>query len=68
MPIDGPNFHSRWCQVLIDAFVKTTGLETESVAHVSLVSALSGYGIQKLLDFLLSKKFNAFGKFISSTF
>lgn len=61
LPIDGPKFHSRWCEVLLNAFKEICGLQEDCVDHVALVSALNGYGIEKLLDFLLSKKFNVFG-------
>ncbi|VDK40963.1 unnamed protein product [Taenia asiatica] len=60
LPIDGPKFHSRWCEILLNAFTETSGLQNENVSHVALISALTGYGVQKLLDFLLSKKFNVF--------
>lgn len=63
LPIDGPKFHSRWCEVLLNAFTETSGLQNDNVSHVALISALTGYGVQKLLDFLLSKRFNAFGMF-----
>ncbi|KAL5968317.1 Nitric oxide-associated protein 1 [Taenia solium] len=60
LPIDGPKFHSRWCEILLNAFTETSGLQNENVSHVALISALTGYGVQKLLDFLLSKRFNVF--------
>ncbi|CDS42063.1 conserved hypothetical protein [Echinococcus multilocularis] len=60
LPIDGPKFHSRWCEVLLNAFTGVSGLQKDNVSHIALISALTGYGVQKLLDFLLSKKFNVF--------
>lgn len=62
LPIDGPNFYSRCRRALLDAFIKTSGLTEDCVSHVSLVSALNGHGIQQLLDYLLSRRFDAFGK------
>ncbi len=61
LPIDGPHFEARWKDALLDAFVARTGVPEREVAHVALVSALNGYGMNRLLDFLLSKNFNSFG-------
>ncbi|VDL97832.1 unnamed protein product [Schistocephalus solidus] len=58
LPIDGPKFYSRWQKALLDAFIERTGLNEEHVVHVSLVSSLTGYGMNRLLDFLLSSKFS----------
>nr|CDS33096.1 conserved hypothetical protein [Hymenolepis microstoma] len=60
LPVDGPKYHSRWSDILLKAFAKTSGIDESCVSYVALVSALTGYGINKLLDFLLSKRFNAF--------
>ncbi|KAM7537420.1 hypothetical protein Aperf_G00000074683 [Anoplocephala perfoliata] len=60
LPIDGPKYHSRWSDVLLKAFAKASGISESSVSHVALISARTGYGLQKLLDFLLSKKFDAY--------
>ncbi|VDN14685.1 unnamed protein product [Dibothriocephalus latus] len=59
LPIDGPKFYSRWQKALLNAFIERTSLNEEHVVHVSLVSALTGYGMNRLLDFLLSSKFSA---------
>nr|VZI19176.1 unnamed protein product [Spirometra erinaceieuropaei] len=59
LPIDGPKFYSRWRKALLSAFIERTGLNEEQVVHVSLISALTGYGMNRLLDFLLSSKFSA---------
>ncbi|VDO08685.1 unnamed protein product [Rodentolepis nana] len=60
LPIDGPKYHSRWSDILLKAFAETSEIDDSHVSYVALVSALTGYGINKLLDFLLSKRFNIY--------
>lgn len=64
LPIDGPKYHSRWSDVLLKAFIKSSGIGESCISHVAVISALTGYGLQQLLDFLLSKKFNAYSKWL----
>ncbi|VDM32505.1 unnamed protein product [Hydatigera taeniaeformis] len=60
LPIDGPKFHSRWSEILLNSFTGISGLRKDNVFHIALISALKGYGMEKLLDFLLSKRLNVF--------
>ncbi|KAM3179258.1 hypothetical protein ACTXT7_000931 [Hymenolepis weldensis] len=41
LPIDGPKYHSRWSDVLLKAFVETSGINESCVSHVALISALT---------------------------
>ncbi|OON14360.1 hypothetical protein X801_09851 [Opisthorchis viverrini] len=58
LPIDQKNYLERWKQALIHAAHERSHIEEDSIVHVSLTSALTGYGINQLIDFLLSRKFN----------
>ncbi|KAG5444985.1 nitric oxide associated protein 1 [Clonorchis sinensis] len=58
LPINEKNYLERWKQALIHAAHERSHIEESSIVYVSLTSALTGYGINQLIDFLLSRKFN----------
>nr|CAX72997.1 hypothetical protein [Schistosoma japonicum] len=59
LPGDGPHFLERWRSVLLEAAISRSKIPNEDVNHVSIISALTGYGIPELIDFLLSKRFHS---------
>ncbi|CAH8498918.1 unnamed protein product [Schistosoma turkestanicum] len=59
LPGDGPNFLERWRSVLLEAAISRSKIPEESINNIFLVSALTGYGIPEMIDFLLSKRFHS---------
>lgn len=58
LPGDGPHFIERWCSALLEAAISRSRIPEENINHISIISALTGYGIPELIDFLLSKRFH----------
>ncbi|CAH8548608.1 unnamed protein product [Schistosoma curassoni] len=58
LPGDGPHFIERWCSALLEAAISRSKIPEENINHISIISALTGYGIPELIDFLLSKRFH----------
>ncbi|CAH8521877.1 unnamed protein product [Heterobilharzia americana] len=59
LPGDSPDFLERWRSALLGAAVFRSKVPRANVNYISIISALTGYGITELVDFLLSKRFHS---------
>ncbi|KAF5395718.1 hypothetical protein PHET_11507 [Paragonimus heterotremus] len=59
LPVDGKGYADRWRKALTQACEEICGICTSDISHVALVSALTGFGVTELIDFLLSRRFNS---------
>lgn len=59
LPGDGSHFRERWCSALLEAAISRSKIPEENINYISIISALTGYGIPELIDFLLSKRFHS---------
>jgi nitric oxide-associated protein 1 len=54
LPQDGPKFLERITSCLREEVTKVSGIRDKNIKHVSVVSAKTGYGIEKLINKLHS--------------
>ncbi|VDQ08832.1 unnamed protein product [Trichobilharzia regenti] len=59
LPGDGPRFLERWHSALLEAAISRSKIPRDNINNIFIVSALTGYGVTELVDFLLSKRFHS---------
>ncbi|CAH8848807.1 unnamed protein product [Trichobilharzia szidati] len=59
LPGDGPRFLERWHSALLEAAISRSKIPRDNINSIFIVSALTGYGVTALVDFLLSKRFHS---------
>ncbi|CAL7952519.1 unnamed protein product [Xylocopa violacea] len=55
LPRDQTNFLDHVKQVLVDTVIDVTSVKKENITHVQLTSAITGYGVEQLINKLQSK-------------
>ncbi|KAA3674873.1 nitric oxide-associated protein 1 [Paragonimus westermani] len=59
LPVDGRGYADRWRKALTQACEEICGISESDISYVALISALTGFGVTELVDFLLSRRFNS---------
>lgn len=56
LPIDGPNHTKRWKLALTNAITQYSKIPEKYIIHTVVISALNGFGINSIIDYLLNQR------------